>query len=306
MKRALILGVGGQDGSYMAEHLLELGYEVHGFYRRSSVDNLARVRHIADRLILHRGDLADRVSLERAIAASDPAEVYNLADQDHVGASFDAPEYSWQVTAGAPVWLLEAAKLKQFRLLQPISATVLKSSNCPISEADAELMPMSPYACAKAYVWHLCDYYTNAHRVFVAKPILFNHDSVRRKGEYLLHKIAKAVTYNTDLDVEPGASALPVDVGWAPDYVRTMHAMLQYNEPTDYLVGSSSWYTIQGWCHAAGFAGKYVGKGLHSWPQATLVPDDRKARTVLGHQNTKTSKELIQMLIAHYRSEMRG
>jgi len=260
-KRALILGIGGQDGSYLAELLVEKGYEVHGFHRRSSSDglNLWRIKHLVDRITLHRGDLLDSESLRKTIFTCAPDEIYNLADQDNIGWSFAAPAYSVAITAGAVGTILEilATTPRQhgnpIRLSQPISATVFSGAHHP-QTLDSPLNPQSPYACAKVHAWHLCKHYREKQGVWVSCPIFYNHDSPRRTGDYLLQEVCRQA-----VDVKKGKREkilvgnleAKVDVGFAGDYVAAAWLLLQHGKPIDRLVGTGELTDVLEICEIA-------------------------------------------------------
>jgi len=247
--RALILGVGGQDGSYLAELLVQKGYEVHGLYRRSSVDNLRRLVKFRHLLCLHEGDVTDYSSVYRTIAEVDPDEVYNEADQDHVGWSRSVPEVSWDVTFKGACHVFEAVRQTncECRMFQPISSTVFAESSEPQDEG-AELLPTSPYAVAKAAAWHAAKMYRETFGLWIACGILYNHDSPRRcSSGYLLHELAdSAIAVKQDrvplLFVRDAYET--VDIGFSGDFVRACHAMLQTEDPGDYVLSSMHPMTV--------------------------------------------------------------
>ncbi len=256
MKRALILGIGGQDGSYLAELLLEKGYEVHGLARRSSYDNLARIAAVRDRVTVHRGDLCDHHSLIRVMHVADPDEVYNMADQDEVGWSTYTPGYSVGVTYGGVASLLEILRYHEngkTRFFQPLSSTMFGLTDGPQDERTP-LNPGSPYACAKAAAWHLCKHYRRDHGVWVACGIMFNHDSPRRGPNYLLQQIARQAVDvargRRDRIELTGPDSL-VSVGHAADYMDAAWRIMQRDDPRDYVVGVSGTVRISALCRYA-------------------------------------------------------
>lgn len=257
MKRALVLGIGGQDGSYLADILLDRGYEVHGFYRRSSVDNLQRVHHLLGdepKIKLHRGDLCDASSVLRTLTDVEPDEIYNVADQDHVGWSGAVPRYNLDVTAGAVANLLETVRqiCPQARVYQPASSTVfegLKGSSIFSLSESSPVNPLSVYACAKACAYYLARYYRQVHGLWVCTAILFNHDSPRRGGDYLLQHICRqAVGLSTECsrEIRVGDPEAVVDVGYAGDYMRDVCDLMQLEEPDDFIVASREHWTVEG------------------------------------------------------------
>ena len=252
VKRALILGIGGQDGSYLAELLLAKGYEVHGLVRRSSVDNLWRIAGIRDRVTLHQGDLLDTMSLHNAIGQAHPHEIYNEADQDHVGFSREAALYSTAVTFGGVANLLEVLLscvdwAGQMKVFQPLSSTMFGMAPPPQDE-NTPLAPASPYACAKAGAWMLCKHYRREHGLDVRCGIMFNHDSPRRGPGYLLGEIvnqALAVRDGKRKMIELRNLDLRVDIGHARDFMEGAWQIMQLDKPDDYVLATGKGWTIR-------------------------------------------------------------
>jgi GDPmannose 4,6-dehydratase len=247
--RALILGITGQDGSYLAELLLAKNYEVHGLIRRSSTSNTKRIDHFKDQVVLHQGDLLDPVSVEQAILKCEPTEIYNEADQDHVGWSYHLPIYSYNVTFTAVGSLLEAVLkyVPQARVFQPVSATMFGDTPAPQSEQSA-FNPQSPYACAKVGAYHLCRYYRQHHGLYVSTGIMFNHDSERRAEHYLVNKICRAVIRISRGEQELltlGHLDYKVDIGYAKEFVVAIHSILQLDQPDDYVVATGRPCTVR-------------------------------------------------------------
>lgn len=259
MKRALIFGVGGQDGSYLAELLLDKGYEVHGTHRRSSYDNLTRLPQAArERVTLHRCELTDALRVNDVIWQVAPDEIYNMADQDEVGWSKDAPGYSVQVTYGAVATILESVRRESggglCPVFQPVSSTMFGNAMKPCDE-NSPLAPQSPYACAKAAAYLLCRHYRREHGVFVSCGVFFNHDSPRRGPNYLLQTIARQAVEvwrgkRERIELRPGPDAA-VNVGWAPDYVQAAWLTLQQDKPDDYVIANDWPVHISTYCQAA-------------------------------------------------------
>lgn len=244
MKRALITGVSGQDGSYLAEILLEQGYEVHGILRHSSVENhLWRIAHLIPNLHLHEADVTDAMSVRRTVAEVYPDELYHEADQDHVGYSKTTPSYSVAVTVGGTVNVLESVRaiVPECRVFLPCSATMFRPSSLPLS-LNSDLMPDSPYACAKAHVYHLGSYYWREYGMYVACGILFNHDSYRRGPNYLLQRIARAAANNLPITLTDPDYC--VEVGYAKDYMECAVRSLQKASPQNYIIGSGTVYSV--------------------------------------------------------------
>ena len=253
-KRALITGITGQDGSYLAELLLEKGYEVHGIIRRSSSFNTGRIMHVFQdphvpkpRLQLHYGDLTDGSNLNRLIEKIEPHEIYHLAAQSHVRVSFDIPEYTGDVTGLGCLRLLDAIRETQVktRFYQASSSEMFGASPPPQSERTP-FQPRSPYACAKLYGYHLTINYREAYGLFACNGILFNHESPRRGETFVTRKIARAVARikaGLDKKLYLGNLKAKRDWGYAPEYVDAMWRMLQQPKPDDYVEGM--WMILQ-------------------------------------------------------------
>ena len=259
-KRALITGITGQDGSYLAELLLEKGYEVHGVIRRSSSFNTQRIEHLYQdphapdrRLVLHYGDLNDASSLNRILRLVDPAEIYNLGAQSHVKVSFDTPEYTGEVTGLGSARLLEAVRELQIRprIYQASSSEMFgKVLETPQSERTP-FYPRSPYGVAKVYAYWLTVNYREAYDLFAVNGILFNHESPRRGETFVSRKITRAVgrirhglqdrLYLGNLDAKR-------DWGFAKDYVEAMWLMLQHDEPDDFVIATGETHSVRELC----------------------------------------------------------
>ncbi len=263
MKRALITGITGQDGSYLAELLLGKGYEVHGLVRRSSTFNRERIDHLRSdpgtrgRYFLHYGDLSDADSLHGVVAASRPDEVYNLAAQSHVGISFMQPTYTGEATALGTIRILEAIRqiAPDARFYQASSSELFgKAEQVPQSESTP-FHPRSPYAVAKMYAFWATVNYREAYHMFCSNGILFNHESPRRGENFVTRKITRAVA-ELAAGVRQGPLALGNlearrDWGFAGDYVEAMWLMLQQAEPDDFVVGTGETHSVREFCEAA-------------------------------------------------------
>ena len=300
-QRALITGVTGQDGSYLAELLLNKGYEVHGLIRRASdfntrrIDHLYRDPHEPDtRFFLHYGDLLDGTALTKLVEQVQPQEIYNLAAQSHVRVSFDQPVYTVQTAALGTLRLLEAIRSvnADIRFYQAGSSEMFGAALPPQSETTP-FHPRSPYACAKVFAHHQTVNYREAYGLFAVNGILFNHESPRRGETFLTRKVTRAATrieaglqnelYLGNLDAKR-------DWGFAGDYVEVMWRMLQHDEPDDYVVATGTSHSVREWVDAA-FA--QVGKDpadhlrfdeRYVRPSEVdhLLGDASKARDVLG------------------------
>lgn len=244
MKTALITGITGQDGSYLAELLLEKGYEIHGIIRRSSSFNTGRIDHIFERLHLHFGDLCDGSSLRHILAQCRPNEVYNLAAQSHVKVSFDQPEYTADVVGTGTLRLLEAVRdvCPDARFYQASSSEMFGNAGGtePIDESTP-FAPCSPYACAKVFAHQTAKMYRDAYGMFVACGIMFNHESPRRGETFVTRKVCKAaarIKYGLQDEVVLGNLQAKRDWGYAPQYVTAMWRMLQEDRPDDFVIGT--------------------------------------------------------------------
>jgi len=277
MKRALITGITGQDGSYLAEFLLARDYDVHGLVRRASTFNRERIDHLRnnaelrDRIHLHYGDLSDADSLHGVLAASRPDEIYNLAAQSHVGISFQQPTYTGEVVALGAIRLLEATRqlARQARFYQASSSELFgKAVEVPQSERTP-FHPRSPYAVAKMYAYWATVNYREAYGMFAANGILFNHESPRRGENFVTRKITMAVA-----ELAAGRREAPLalgnlearrDWGFAGDYVEAMWLMLQQPQPGDFVIGTGETHSVREFCEAAfaeiGVALRWEGAG---------------------------------------------
>ncbi|MFO7944166.1 MAG: GDP-mannose 4,6-dehydratase [Anaerolineales bacterium] len=257
MKKALITGITGQDGSYLAELLLHKGYEVHGVIRRASTFNTRRIDHLYRdphngedvRLYLHYGDLASSDSLERVIHDVVPEEVYNLGAQSHVRVSFDMPEYTADVTGLGTVRLLEAVRRSgiETRFYQASTSELFGSASPPQDE-ETSFKPQSPYAAAKLYAFWMTRNYSQGYGMFACNGILFNHESPRRGETFVTRKITRAVARikaGLQDNLYLGNLEAKRDWGYAPEYVEAMWDMLQQNEPYDIVIGTGEAHTVR-------------------------------------------------------------
>ncbi|MBE5879908.1 MAG: GDP-mannose 4,6-dehydratase [Lachnospiraceae bacterium] len=335
-KRALITGITGQDGSYLAEFLLEKGYEVHGITRRASISNTARIDHLlADGLIkLHDGDLTDASSLVRIIGLVKPDEIYNLAAQSHVQVSFDVPEYTGEVDAIGVLRILEAVRLTGLadhtRIYQASTSELFgKVEEIPQKETTP-FHPYSPYAVAKQYAYWITKEYREAYGMFAVNGILFNHESERRGENFVTRKITLAagrIAEGLQDHLELGNMDSLRDWGYAKDYVECMWLMLQHETPEDFVIATGVQHTVREFTTLAfkenGIELRFEGEGLEekgydvktgkmlvcvnpAWFRPTDVDnlwgDPTKAKEVLGWNPQKTSyEELVRLMAAHDR-----
>jgi GDPmannose 4,6-dehydratase len=265
VKKALITGITGQDGSYLAELLLEKGYQVHGIVRRSSSVARARIDHLRpfeqganQRLFLHYGDLADSVALVKLLYGLQPDEVYNLAAQSHVRVSFDIPEYTADITGVGAARLLEAIIEsgigKKVRYYQASSSEMFGKVQAVPQTETTPFYPRSPYACAKAFAHYLTVNYRESYGLFAASGILFNHESPRRGENFVTRKITVAaarIKQGLQKELHLGNLDSKRDWGFAPEYVEGMWRMLQADQPDDYVLATNETYTIRDFLDAA-------------------------------------------------------
>jgi len=343
VKRALITGITGQDGSYLAELLLAKGYEVHGLVRRASTFNRERIDHLwgredyRNRYFLHYGDLSDADSLHEVIEASKPDEVYNLAAQSHVGISFRQPTYTGEVVALGTIRLLEAIRQRrrQARFYQASSSELFgMAEECPQHERTP-FHPRSPYAVAKMYAFWATVNYREAYGLFAANGILFNHESPRRGENFVTRKITRAVAgFALGMRTEPlalGNLEARRDWGFAGDYVEAMWLMLQHHVPDDFVVGTGETHSVREFCEAAfaeiGITLEWRGRGtdergVDASDGRTLVvvdpryfrpaeverlqADARKAAAILGWTPRHTFADLVRLMVAADREALRA
>jgi GDPmannose 4,6-dehydratase len=315
MKRALITGITGQDGSYLAELLLAKGYEVHGIIRRTSSPSLSRIEHLLPRIILHNGDLADSGGLAKIVRNVQPSEVYNLGAQSHVHVSFAQPSYTEDVTGAGVLRLLEAvrdtqeATGQQIRFYQASSSEMFgKVAETPQRETTP-FHPRSPYGCAKAYAHWITVNYRESYGLHASCGILFNHESPRRGEEFVTRKIAKAVariSMGRQDKLHLGNLDAKRDWGFAGDYVHAMWAMLQRPEPGDYVIATGETHTVRDFCELA-----FASAGLN-WERHVVVDeslfrpaevdlllgDASKAQRVLGWRPSVTFPQLVRDMVA--------
>jgi len=259
MKKALITGITGQDGAYLAEFLLDKGYEVHGIKRRSSSFNTGRIDHLYQdphennvNLLLHHGDLTDSSSLIRVIQQVQPDEIYNLAAQSHVAVSFEEPEYTANSDALGALRILEAIRIlgleKKTRFYQASTSELFgKAKEIPQKETT-QFYPRSPYAVAKLYAYWITINYREAYGIYACNGILFNHESPLRSDEFVTKKIinvSKQIKKNNKVKLRMGNIDVYRDWGWAPEYVKAMWLMLQQKQPIDLIIGSGKKYSIR-------------------------------------------------------------
>jgi len=318
-KRALITGVTGQDGSYLAEFLLGQGYEVIGMVRRSSTVNFERIAHIQDRLTLVAGDLLDEVSLISLLREHRPAEIYNLAAQSFVMTSWSQPVFTGEVTALGVTRLLDAIRIvdPDIRFYQASSSEMFgKVREVPQTELTP-FYPRSPYGVAKVYGHWITVNYRESYGMHTSSGILFNHESQRRGLEFATRKITHGVArikLGLDKDLRLGNLEAQRDWGFAGDYVKAMWMMLQQEEADDYVVATGVTHSVRRFCELAfGHVGldyrDYVVQDERFMRPAEvdlLVGDPRKAREKLGWRPETSFEELVQMMVEADMKLLRG
>lgn len=316
MKKALITGITGQDGSYLAEFLLSKGYEVHGIIRRASTFNTSRIDHIykdlheADaRMLLHYGDLSDSEVISNIIYNMEPEEVYHLGAQSHVRVSFDTPTYTSDVTALGTTRLLEVIRRSglPIRFYQASSSEMFGSANPPQNE-ETPFRPRSPYACSKAYAYWMVRNYRDGYGMFASNGILFNHESPRRGETFVTRKITRGIASilaKKQKHLYLGNLQAKRDWGYAPEYVEVMWKMLQQKKPQDFVTGTGESRSVEEFVDAAfNYAGLAPSKHVkvdkrYFRPTEVdhLVADTSKAKRVLGLNLKVRFGELVKIMV---------
>lgn len=318
MKRAFITGITGQDGSYLAELLLDKGYDVHGLVRRSSMLNRTRIDHLHDddRLHLHYGDLTDGVSLVNLVRSIEPDEVYNLGAMSHVKVSFEMPDYTTSTNAIGTLRLLEAIRAAglECRFYQASTSEMFGSTPPPQNE-ESKFHPRSPYGASKLQAHWVTVNYREAYGLFAVSGILFNHESPRRGENFVTRKITKAVAAIdagvTD-HVELGNLDAVRDWGYAPEYVEGMWRMLQADAPSDYVLATGEGHTVREFCEAAfAFAGlswqdhvKYNESFERPSEVDALIGDASRAERELGWKAQTKCLDLAALMVESDIAEM--
>ncbi|MGY1736606.1 GDP-mannose 4,6-dehydratase [Geodermatophilus sp. SYSU D00684] len=315
-KSALITGITGQDGSYLAELLLTKGYEVHGIVRRSSSFNTERLDgiyqdpHVANRrLFLHFGDLNDGITLDNLLRDINPDEVYNLGAQSHVRVSFDQPVYTADITGVAAMRLLEAIRAARLRTkVYQASSSEMFGSSPPPQDEQTPFHPRSPYGAAKAYAYWVTRNYREAYDLFAVNGILFNHESPRRGATFVTRKVTRAVArIQAGLQDKLHLGNLDAvrDWGYAPEYVEGMWRMLQAPQPDDYVLATNTAYTVRDFVR---MAFEHVGLDWQAYVHHderyerptevdALIGDYSRAREVLGWTPSVLTPELVRIMV---------
>jgi GDPmannose 4,6-dehydratase len=337
MKKALITGITGQDGSYLSELLLGKGYDVHGIIRRSSVDYRERIAHLEGQqnFHLHYGDLGDSMSILQVVSTVKPDEIYNLAAQSHVQVSFDVPEYTANVDASGTLRILEAVRLcglaQNCRIYQASTSELYGRVEAVPQNEETPFHPYSPYAVAKLYSYWIIKEYREAYNMFCCNGILFNHESERRGENFVTRKITLAaarIKQGKQERLQLGNLDSMRDWGYAKDYVECMWLILQQEHPDDYVVATGVQHSVREFCqlafHEAGIDLRFEGTGIDEkgidcttgkvvvevspdfyrpTDVVNLLGDPTKARQQLGWNPTRTTfPELVKLMV---QSDMR-
>ncbi len=310
MKKALITGITGQDGSYLAELLLEKGYEVYGLVRRLSTPNITRIDNIIDKINLVEGDLTDQSSLNSAMKHVEPDEVYNLAAQSFVGTSWNQPVLTSDVTGLGAVRVLESVKnySESAKVYQASSSEMFgKVCESPQNE-NTKFYPRSPYGCAKVYAYWICVNYRESYNLFISNGILFNHESPRRGLEFVTRKITDGVAriyHGRTKELRLGNLDAKRDWGYAKDYVEAMWLILQQKKPVDYVIATGESHSVEEFVERAFFEVgldwkdyvKVDPKFMRPAEVDFLVGDASKAIRELGWKPKVKFEELIKIMV---------
>lgn len=322
-KKAIITGVTGQDGSYLAELLLEKGYEVHGIIRRASTFNTSRIEHLYQdpheenrRLHLHYGDLADANVFRKLIYKIKPDEIYNIGAQSHVRVSFDIPEYTANITGLGALRILEAIKDfqedtgKKIKYYQASSSEMFGAAPPPQNE-NTPFHPRSPYGVAKTFAFYITRNYREAYGIYAVNGILFNHESERRGETFVTRKISRGIARilaGLDKKIYLGNLDARRDWGYAPEYMEAAWLMMQQPEPDDYVIGTGENHSVREFVEAA-----FAHAGISNWKDyvdidpryyrpaevENLIADPRKAKEKLGWEAKTKFADLVKIMVDH-------
>ena len=312
MKKALIFGVTGQDGSFMAKLLLDKKFIVHGVVRKSATGNLDNIKSLLNNknFHIHPGDLLDLISIEKIVKKLKPAEIYNFADQDHVRWSFDIPSYSFDVTGSSVVKLLEIIKNNspKSKYFQPISSNVFGNSNKRKQNEKENFSPLSIYALGKVTAYYACQLYKDVYGLKIYGAIFYNHESEVRPEEYVTRKITKSVArifYGKQKKLYLGNIKSKIDWGYAKDYVKASYQIMQLKKPDIFIIGSGKTYTVE---YFAQKCFEYVGlnykkyvkinkKLLRPSKTVSLMADTSKAKKIFNFKIETDLKKIISIMM---------
>jgi GDPmannose 4,6-dehydratase len=320
-KIALITGITGQDGSFLAEILLKKGYEVHGIVRRASTFNTSRLNHLYQdpheknkKLSLHHGDLADAGTIRKIIYRVKPDEIYNLGAQSHVKVSFEIPEYTMDITGNGALRILEAIRDyqnetgKKVKFYQASSSEMFGASPAPQNE-NTLFIPQSPYGAAKVFAYNMTNLYREAYGIFAVNGILFNHESERRGETFVTRKITRGIArIKAGLDKKLYLGNLDArrDWGYAPEYMEAAWLMLQQSKPDNYVIGTGETHSVKEFVETA-----FKEAGLGNWKKYVeidkryyrpaevhdLIADTTKAKKILGWKPKTKFKDLVKIMV---------
>jgi GDPmannose 4,6-dehydratase len=318
-KKAIIFGITGQDGSYLAEILISKGYKVYGIVRKSATGNLENIIHLVDnkkvfnkQLFLLKGDLLDVNSIYRVITDVKPDEIYNEADQDHVGWSYDIPSYSMDITSSSVVKILEAIKAikPDIKYFQPCSSNMFGITKTKYLNEDSAFNPQSIYAIGKVSAFHTVNYYRNTFNLYCSAGIFFNHESPRRQTEYVSRKITNTVAkiyYKKINELSLGDTSAIIDWGYAKEYMEAAYKILQLNQSQNFIIGTGYSYSVNEFMEEAF---NYVGLNSNNYlkinkklirPSKTspLLADNKKAKKIIKFNPKIFGKKLVHKMMEH-------
>ncbi len=311
-KKALILGITGQDGSHLAELLLEKGYQVHGLIRRSATGNKKNIISILDKITLHRGDLADSTSLYRVINEVRPDEIYNEADQDHVSWSFDGVAYSCDITGAAVARILEIVRQidPKIKFFQPVSSTMFgQAVEVPQTE-NTPFRPRSPYGAAKVFAYVISKYYREVFGMFVSTGIFYNHESPRRTEEYVTRKITKAaarISKGLQKKLYLGNLDAKIDFGYSKEYMEIAWKIMQLDQPDDFIICTGETHSVREWLEETFRQAnlnpddhiEFDQRFMRPGDVSVLMGDTSKLSRAIGCTPQVKFKELIKIMLEH-------
>ena len=326
MKKVLILGVTGQDGSYLADFLLKKKYLVHGLFRKSATGNTKNIDHIINNsklfnksFFLHKGDLLDAVSLNNVINKVQPSEIYNFADQDHVGWSYEIPTYSFRTTALSVIEILEILKntKKKIKYFQPISSNIFGITNSKKQNEETTINPSSVYGLAKATAYKACKMYSKIYNLFLCGAIFYNHESPKRSNDYVTKKIVEnvcAIYHGKKKYIYLGDVKAKIDWGYAKDYVENAWKIMQLKKPDFFIIATGKVYSVE---YFLKNCFSYVGLNYKKYlkinkkllrPSKTniLKGDTRKAKRVFNYKTKTQLKDLIKIMMDHELKKYNG
>jgi GDPmannose 4,6-dehydratase len=312
MKIALVLGINGQDGSFLAELLLKKGYEVHGLIRKTALNNLQNIEHIKEKINLHYGDLSDSLSISKAIHNSNPHEIYNEADQDHAGISFDIPAYSYDVTGAAVGRILEIIKNfnPDIKYFQPVTSNMFGNITKSPQDEKTPFFPLSPYACSKVFAFHLCKMYRENFGMFISTATFYNHESERRTENYVTRKTTMAaarISKGLQSELILGDLTARIDWGYAGEYMEAAWKIMQQDQSDDYVIGTGETTSVEDFVN---FTFEYLGLDPKKYVKSSsklfrpaknmlLVSDCSKAKDRFGFNPKIKVRQLIKIMVDH-------